>query len=61
MSYPAIMDEGQGRVFSHDEHDRIRVTIAEGYGARPLSNLISTRTLPGSMRPSRIWKAGPCG
>jgi hypothetical protein len=39
-SYSSIVDETRGRVFSRSEHDRIRVMLAEGYDARPFSDLI---------------------
>jgi len=39
-TYNSIVDEGRGREFSEGERDRIRIMIAEGYGARPFSNLI---------------------
>ena len=39
-SYATIVDERRGRVFSPEERDRIRVMIAEGYGARPFSDLV---------------------
>lgn len=39
-AYSSIVDERRGRVFSSAEHDRIRIMIAEGYGARPFSDLV---------------------
>lgn len=39
-TYAAIIDERRGRVFSAEEHDRIQTMIAEGYGARPFSDLV---------------------
>lgn len=39
-SYASIVAEDRGRVFSQEEHERIQVMIAEGYGARPFSDLI---------------------
>ena len=38
-SYAAMVDEGRGRSFSDAERDRIRRMIAEGYDARPFSDL----------------------
>ena len=38
--YSSIVDVERRRVFSYDEHNRIRVMIAEGYGSRPFSDLI---------------------
>lgn len=40
VSYPAVICKSRGRVFSSEEHDRIQVMIAEGYGARPFSDLV---------------------
>jgi hypothetical protein len=39
-SYSSIVAKRRGRVFSDDEHARIQVMIAEGYGVRPFSDLI---------------------
>jgi DNA polymerase III delta prime subunit len=39
-SYEAIVDERRGRSFTSEEHDRIQVMIAEGYGTRPFSDLM---------------------
>ncbi|MCP3476490.1 hypothetical protein NLM33_40475 [Bradyrhizobium sp. CCGUVB1N3] len=39
-TYTAIVDQRRGRGFSSGEHDRIRVMIAEGYGARSFSDLV---------------------
>lgn len=39
-SYEGIVDNGRGRVFTHAEHERIRTMIAEGYGARPFSDVV---------------------
>lgn len=39
-SYPAIVGKGRGRLFSSEEHDRIKVMIAEGYGNRQFSDLV---------------------
>lgn len=39
-SFHAIVDERRGRSFSSEEHDRIHVMIAEGYGARPFNDLV---------------------
>lgn len=39
-SYECIVDAGRGRVFDAEEHDRIRVMLAEGYGERRFSDLI---------------------
>lgn len=39
-SYSSIIAEGRGRAFSREEHDRIQVMIAEGYGVRAFSDLI---------------------
>ena len=40
VSYPSVICKSRGRVFSSEEHDRIQVMIAEGYGARPFSDLV---------------------
>ncbi len=40
VSYPSVVGKSRGRVFSNEEHDRIQVMIAEGYGARPFSDLV---------------------
>ncbi len=39
-SYASIVDQTRGRSFTSEEHDRIRIMIAEGYGARPFSDLV---------------------
>jgi hypothetical protein len=39
-SFCSIVAESRGRCFSVEEQDRIRTMIAEGYGARPFSDLI---------------------
>lgn len=39
-SYSSIIDPKRGRVFTNKEHDRIRVMIAEGSGARAFSDLV---------------------
>jgi hypothetical protein len=39
-SYPSIVDERRGRTFSSEERERIQIMIAEGYGARPFSDLV---------------------
>jgi hypothetical protein len=39
-TFASIVDEGRGRRFDEDEQRRIRIMIAEGYGARPFSDLI---------------------
>ena len=39
-AYPSIVDEKRGRIFSVEEHHRIRRMIEEGYGDRPFSDLI---------------------
>lgn len=39
-SYVSIVDEGRGRAFTSDERDRIRIMIAEGYGAPAFSDLV---------------------
>ena len=39
-SFDAIVDERRGRSFNTEEHDRIQVMIAEGYGARRFSDLL---------------------
>ena len=39
-SFHAIVDERRGRSFSSEEHDRIQVMIAEGYGSRPFNDLL---------------------
>lgn len=39
-SFHAIVDERRGRSFTSEEHDRIQVMIAEGYGARRFNDLV---------------------
>ncbi|WP_143012275.1 hypothetical protein [Methylobacterium phyllostachyos] len=39
-AYSSIVDPKRGRTFSNEERARIQVMIAEGYGARPFSDLI---------------------
>jgi hypothetical protein len=39
-SYSSIIDERRARRFSSEEHERIQIMIAEGYEARPFSDLI---------------------
>lgn len=39
-SYEGIVAAGRGRRFDAEEHDRIRVMLAEGYGERGFSDLI---------------------
>lgn len=39
-SFAAITGRGRGRSFSNEEKERIQVMIAEGYGARPFSDLL---------------------
>lgn len=39
-SYSSIVDQRRGRTFSSEEQDRIQIMIAEGYGARPFSDLV---------------------
>ena len=39
-SFHAIVDERRERSFSSEEHDRIQVMIAEGYGVRPFNDLV---------------------
>ena len=39
-TYAAIVDEQRGRLFSAEEHHRIRTRIAEGYSSRPFSDLV---------------------
>lgn len=39
-SYERIVDSGRGRTFDAEEHERIRVMLAEGYGQRSFSDLI---------------------
>jgi hypothetical protein len=39
-SYSSIVDQRRGRTFTREEHDRIQVMIAEGYGARPFFDLV---------------------
>ncbi len=39
-SYSSIVDQSRGRSFTSKEHDRIRVMIGEGYGARSFSDLV---------------------
>lgn len=39
-SYERIVAAGRGRAFDAEEHDRIRVMLAEGYGERGFSDLI---------------------
>jgi len=54
-SYEAIIDERRGRIFSEEECERIRIMIAEGYGARVFSDLvIDTDTTSFSMTLKRL-------
>ncbi len=46
-SYASIVNEKRGRVFSSEEQDRIQVMIAEGYDARPFSDLVIDTDLAG--------------
>jgi hypothetical protein len=39
-SYASIIRHERGRSFSNEEHERIKVMIAEGYGTQPFSDLI---------------------
>ena len=39
-SFAAITGKNRGRCFSREEKERIQVMIAEGYGARPFSDLV---------------------
>jgi hypothetical protein len=39
-SYASITSHERGRSFSNEEHERIKIMIAEGYGERPFSDLI---------------------
>lgn len=39
-TYDQIVADRRGRVFDPDEQARIRTMIAEGYGARPFSDLV---------------------
>jgi len=39
-SYASIIGHERGRSFSHEERERIKTMIAEGYGERPFSDLI---------------------
>ena len=39
-SYASIIRHERARSFSNEEHERIKIMIAEGYGARPFSDLI---------------------
>lgn len=39
-SFQAIVDEQRGRSFTSEEHDRIQVMIAEGYGAQLFNDLV---------------------
>ncbi|WP_091878525.1 hypothetical protein [Bradyrhizobium sp. Rc2d] len=39
-SYSSIIDQRRGRTFTSEEHDRIQIMVAEGYGARPFSDLV---------------------
>jgi DNA-binding transcriptional ArsR family regulator len=39
-SYASIIRHERGRSFSDEEHERIKIMIAEGYGERPFSDLI---------------------
>jgi hypothetical protein len=39
-SYEKIVDGRRGRFFSPEEHERIKIMIAEGYGSRPFSDLV---------------------
>ncbi len=46
-SFPAITGRNRGRSFSSEEQERIQVMIAEGYGARPFSDLVVNTDGPG--------------
>lgn len=46
-SSSSIIDERRGRVFSGEEHNRIQLMIAEGYGAQPFSALVLDTDKPG--------------
>jgi hypothetical protein len=39
-SYSSIIDRRRGRAFTDEDHDRIQVMIAEGFGARAFSDLV---------------------
>jgi hypothetical protein len=56
-SFEGIVDERRGRRFSTDEQARIRAMIAEGYGARPFSDLVVDTDASGISETLRLLEA----